>query len=95
MNVSATQFTLFGLSKDFLRHLYLNFLFVIFPNNLKPWFLSDNTIFQMYSKKRNMGPSKNYVTARGKEGVDNFVTYRYVYLRGRGVFYEIVTYSRY
>ena len=38
------------------------------------------------------GPSKNYVTSRGGEGVDDFVTYRYVYLRGRGgIFYEIVT----
>ena len=25
------------------------------------------------------------------EGVDDFVTYCYIYLRGRGVFYEIVT----
>ena len=31
-----------------------------------------------------MGPSKNYVTPRGGEGVDDFVTYRYVYLRERG-----------
>ena len=38
-----------------------------------------------------MGQSKNYVTSRGGEEVDDFVTYRYVYLRGRGVFYEIVT----
>ena len=30
------------------------------------------------------GPSKNYVTSRGGEGVDDFVTYRYVYLRGKG-----------
>ena len=37
------------------------------------------------------GPSKNYVTAREGEGVDDFVTYRYVYLRGRGVFHEIIT----
>ena len=31
-----------------------------------------------------MGPSKNYVTARGGEGVTNFVTYRYVYFEGVG-----------
>ena len=30
------------------------------------------------------GPSKNYVTARGGEGVDNFVTYCYVYFLGEG-----------
>ena len=36
-------------------------------------------------------PSKNYLTVRGGKRVDNFVTYRYVYLRGRGVLYEIVT----
>ena len=30
------------------------------------------------------GASKNYVTARGGEGVDDFVTYRYVYFWGRG-----------
>ena len=30
------------------------------------------------------GPSKNYVTARGGEGVDDFVTYRYVYFWGEG-----------
>ena len=40
----------------------------------------------------NKVPSKNYVTARGDEGVDDFVTYLYVYFEGeRGVFYEIVT----
>ena len=39
-----------------------------------------------------LGPSKSYVTPRGGEGVDDFVTYRYVSLRGReGVFYQIVT----
>ena len=27
---------------------------------------------------------KNYVTARGKEGVNDFVTYRYVYFEGEG-----------
>ena len=37
------------------------------------------------------GPSNNYVTSIGGEGIDGFVTYRYVYLRGRGVSYEIVT----
>ena len=38
------------------------------------------------------GPSKNYLTARGEEGVNDFVTYRYVYFEGGGrVFYEIVT----
>ena len=38
-----------------------------------------------------LGPSKNYVTARGGEKVDDFVTYRYVYLEGEGVFNEIIT----
>ena len=28
------------------------------------------------------GHPKNYVTARGKEGVNDFVTYRYVYFEG-------------
>ena len=28
------------------------------------------------------------------EGVDDFVTYRYVYLRGRGVFHEVFTYQQ-
>ena len=37
-----------------------------------------------------LGPSKYYVTARGG-GVDDFVTYRYVYFEGEGVFYEVVT----
>ena len=37
------------------------------------------------------GPSKNYVTARGGKGIEDFVTYRYVYFVGRGVFFEIVT----
>ena len=31
-----------------------------------------------------MGPSKNYVTAKGGEWVDDFVTYRYVYFEGEG-----------
>ena len=30
------------------------------------------------------GPSKNYVNARGGEGVEDFVTYRYVYFEGEG-----------
>ena len=30
------------------------------------------------------GPSKNYVTARGGEGFDDFVTYPYEYLGGGG-----------
>ena len=35
------------------------------------------------------GPSQNSYGQRG-EGVDDFVTYRYVYFQGeRGVFYEI------
>ena len=33
------------------------------------------------------GPSKNYVTARGGEGVDDFVTYRYVYFEGEGGYF--------
>ena len=37
------------------------------------------------------GPSKNYVTSRVGEGVDDFVTYRYVYFEGGGVLYDIVT----
>ena len=38
----------------------------------------------------NLGPSKNYVTARGGEGVDDFVTYRYVYFERGGVIYEVI-----
>ena len=38
------------------------------------------------------GPSQNSYGQRG-EGVDDFVTYHYVYFEGEGgVFYEIVTY---
>ena len=35
-----------------------------------------------------LGPSKNYVTARGGEGVDDFVTYRYVYFEGEGGYFK-------
>ena len=31
-----------------------------------------------------LGPSKNYVTAREGEGVDEFVTYCYVFCEGEG-----------
>ena len=41
-----------------------------------------------------LGSSKNYVTSRGGMGVDDFVTYRYVYLKGEGVIYEILPNSR-
>ena len=35
----------------------------------------------------NKGPSKNYVTTRGGEGADDFVTYCYVYFEeGGGIF---------
>ena len=34
------------------------------------------------------GPSKNYVAVRVGEGVEDFLTYRYVYFEGEGVLYE-------
>ena len=37
------------------------------------------------NQKLGKGPSKNYVTPRGGEGVNDFVTCRYVYLRGREI----------
>ena len=40
-----------------------------------------------------LGAIKNVVTPRGGrwEGVDDFVTHRYVNFEGEGVFYEVVT----
>ena len=40
---------------------------------------------------RGKGPSKNYLTPIGGEGVDDFVTYSYVNFEGEGLFCEIVT----
>ena len=37
-----------------------------------------------YSFLKEKGPSKNYVTVREGEGVDDVVTYRYVYFEGEG-----------
>ena len=41
-----------------------------------------DSLFNMHK-----GPSKNYVTARGGEGVDDFVTYRYVNFEGEGGYF--------
>ena len=42
------------------------------------------------------GSSKNYITARGGEGVDDFVTYHYVYFEmGRGYFIKQLRNDRY
>ena len=46
--------------------------------------ISQNAFTTFLTKANTKGPSTNYVTTRGGEGVDDFVTYRYVYFEGEG-----------
>ena len=68
------------------KRLVVEFQVISMRDSCDDGFSKDGSI-----KKIGMGPSKNYVTSRGGEGVGDFATYRYVYLRGRRVFDEIVT----
>ena len=53
--------------------------------------LFDNMPGYLQENVNSLGAVQKLRNSPRGEGVDDFFTYRYVYLRGRGVFYEIVT----